>query len=47
MDLSKDEAEHALALHRESIVIDASLVPFIDYVGEEIWLDELLENLEL
>jgi membrane dipeptidase len=44
LDLSNDEAEHALALHRESIVIDASLVPFIDYVGEDIWLDDVLKG---
>jgi membrane dipeptidase len=44
LDLSKDEAEHAHALHRESIVIDASLVPFIDYVGEDIWLDDVLKG---
>jgi membrane dipeptidase len=44
LDLSKDEAEHALSLHRESIVIDASLVPFIDYVGEDLWLDDVLKG---
>jgi len=44
LDLSKDEADHALALHRESIVIDASLVGYIDYVGEDIWVDDLLKG---
>jgi membrane dipeptidase len=44
LDLSKDEAEHALSLHRESIVIDASLVPFIDYVGEDMWIDDVLKG---
>jgi membrane dipeptidase len=44
LDLSKDEEEHAIALHRESVVIDASIVPFIDYVGEDIWLDDVLRG---
>jgi len=44
LDLSRDEEEHALALHRESIVIDASLVAFIDYVGEDIWVDDVLKG---
>ncbi len=44
MDLSKDEEEHALTIHRESIVIDASLVPFIEYVGEDIWIDDVLKG---
>jgi len=43
-DLNKDEVDHALALHRESIVIDASLVGYIDYVGEDIWVDDLLRG---
>jgi len=44
VDLSKDEEEHALALHGESIIIDASIVPFIDYVGEDIWIDDVLKG---
>ena len=44
LDLSRDEEEHALALHRESVVIDASIVAFIDYVGEDIWLDDVLRG---
>jgi hypothetical protein len=30
LHLSKDERDHALALHRESIVIDSSIVAVID-----------------
>jgi membrane dipeptidase len=44
LELSKDEAEHALALHSESIVIDASIVAFIDLVGEDIWLDDVIRG---
>jgi len=44
LDLSGDEEEHALALHRESIVIDASIVAFIEYVGEDIWIDDVLKG---
>jgi membrane dipeptidase len=44
LDLSKDEEEHALALHKKSIVIDASLVAFIEYVGEDIWIDDVLKG---
>jgi membrane dipeptidase len=41
-DLTKDEENHALALHREALVIDASLVPYTDYVGEDLWVDDML-----
>lgn len=44
LKLSKDQMEHALALHKESIVIDASLVPFIDYVAEDMWLNDMLKG---
>ena len=44
LDLSSDEEEHALALHQESVVIDASLVAFINYVGEDIWVDDVLKG---
>jgi len=44
LDLSKDEEEHALALHKKNIVIDASLVAFIEYVGEDIWIDDVLKG---
>jgi membrane dipeptidase len=44
LDLSKDEVDHALAIHRESIVIDASIVPFINYVGEDMWIDDVLRG---
>jgi len=44
IELSRDEEEHALALHRESIIIDASIVPFIHYVGEDIWIDDVLKG---
>jgi membrane dipeptidase len=33
-----------LALHKESIVIDASTVGFIEYVGEDLMLDDLLKG---
>ena len=42
LDLSKDEKEHALALHKESIVIDSSIVSVIDYVAENMWLEDVL-----
>jgi hypothetical protein len=42
LELSKDEIHHALALHKESIVIDASTFGFIEYVGEDLMLDDLL-----
>ncbi|MCX6641928.1 MAG: membrane dipeptidase, partial [Candidatus Bathyarchaeota archaeon] len=42
--MSKDEIEHAEALHRKSVVIDASLVGYLDYVGEDIWVDDLLKG---
>jgi len=41
-DITKDEESHALALHKEAIVIDASLVGYTDYVGEDLWVDDLL-----
>jgi membrane dipeptidase len=41
-DLTRDEEAHALALHKEAIVIDASLVGYTDYVGEDLWVDDLL-----
>lgn len=44
IDLSKDEEVHALALHKESIIIDASIVPFIHYVGEDIWIDDVIKG---
>ncbi|MGD2200559.1 MAG: membrane dipeptidase [Candidatus Bathyarchaeota archaeon] len=44
LNLSRDEEEHALSLHRESVVIDASIVPFIHYVGEDIWIDDVLKG---
>jgi hypothetical protein len=44
LDLSRDEAERALALHKESIIIDASIVAFIDPVGEDIWLEDVLNG---
>ncbi len=44
LGLSKDEEEHALALHQKSIVIDASIVAFIEYVGEDIWIDDVLKG---
>ncbi len=44
IELSKDERDHALALHRESVVIDASIVAFIHYVGEDIWIDDVLKG---
>jgi membrane dipeptidase len=44
LDLSRDEESHALALYKESIVIDASIVPFIHYVGEDIWLEDSLKG---
>jgi membrane dipeptidase len=44
MDLSKDERDHALALHRESIVIDSSVVAVIDYVAENMWLNDVIKG---
>jgi len=44
LELSKDEKEHALALHRESIVIDSSIVAVIDYVSENMWLNDVLKG---
>jgi membrane dipeptidase len=44
LELSKDELDHALALHKESIVIDASTVGFIEHVGEDLMLDDLLKG---
>ncbi len=33
-----------MALHKESIVIDASIVGFIEHVGEDMMLDDLLKG---
>ena len=44
LNLSKDQKEHALALHKESIVIDSSLVSVIDYVAENMWLSDVLKG---
>ena len=44
LDLSKDELDHALAMHQENIVIDASIVAFIESVGEDIMLDDLIKG---
>jgi membrane dipeptidase len=44
LDLSKDEKEYALNLHKESIVIDSSVVAVIDYVAENMWLDDMLKG---
>lgn len=44
LDLTKEEENHAFALYKESIVIDASIVPFIHYVGEDIWLEDSLKG---
>jgi hypothetical protein len=44
LELSRDLEEHAIALHRESIVIDASIVPFIHHVGEDIWIDDMIRG---
>jgi len=44
LDLSKEEEARALALHGESIIIDASIVPFISPVGENIWIDDMLKG---
>jgi membrane dipeptidase len=41
-EITKDEQSHALALHKEAIVIDASLVAFTDYVAEDIWVEDML-----
>ncbi len=41
-DLTPDEETHALALHKEAIVIDASLVGYTDYLGEDLWVDDLI-----
>jgi membrane dipeptidase len=44
LDLSKDEKEHAMALHEESIVIDSSVVSVIDYVAENMWLEDMISG---
>lgn len=44
LDLTKDEQDEALALHKESIIIDASIVPFIDPIGEDIWINDVLRG---
>jgi membrane dipeptidase len=44
LDLSKDEKEHALALHKESIVVDSSIVAVIDYVAENMWLNDVIKG---
>ncbi|MBC8463328.1 membrane dipeptidase [Candidatus Bathyarchaeota archaeon] len=44
LELAKDEKDHAMALHKESIVIDASTVGFIEHVGEDMMLDDLLKG---
>lgn len=44
LDLSKDERDHALALHEESIVIDSSVVAVIEYVAENMWLNDVLKG---
>ena len=44
LDLSRDEKDHALALHSESVVIDSSVVAVIDYVTENMWLDDVLKG---
>ena len=44
LDLSNDEKEHALALHKDSVVIDSSLVSVIDYVAENMWLKDVLKG---
>ncbi len=44
LSLTKDELAHAEALHRESIVIDSSIVAIIDYVAENMWLEDVLKG---
>jgi membrane dipeptidase len=44
LELSRDEVAHAIALHAESYIIDASLVAYLDYVGEDIWVDDMLRG---
>ena len=44
LSLTKDELAHAETLHRESIVIDASIVAFIDYVGEDLMLEDMAKG---
>ncbi len=44
LSLSKDELAHSEALHRESIVIDTSIVAFIEGVGEDMMLEDLLRG---
>ncbi len=41
LDLTEDERDHAKALHSESVVIDSSIVAVIDYVAENMWLDDV------
>jgi membrane dipeptidase len=42
--LTKDELAHAEALHRESIIIDASIVAFIEGVGEDLMLEDMVKG---
>jgi membrane dipeptidase len=41
LSLTRDELAQAEALHRESIVIDASIVAFIEGVGEDMMLEDM------
>jgi len=43
-DLNKDQLAHALSIHNENIIVDASLVAYTDYVGEDIFLDDMLKG---
>ncbi|MBN1682263.1 membrane dipeptidase [Candidatus Bathyarchaeota archaeon] len=44
MSLNKEELDHAITLHNESIVIDSSVVAVIDYIAENMWLDDVLKG---
>ncbi|MBM3291648.1 hypothetical protein FJY84_03110 [Candidatus Bathyarchaeota archaeon] len=44
LSLSKDERDHALSLHKDNVVIDSSVVAVIDYVAENMWLDDMFKG---
>ncbi len=44
LSLTKDELAHAEALHKDNVVIDTSIVAFIEGVGEDMMLEDLLKG---
>jgi membrane dipeptidase len=44
LSLTKDEVDHAYALHKDSVVIDSSIVAFIEGTGEDMMLEDLMKG---